>query len=307
MPPELRDEGAAFRVEDEVGRALDVRPLAEILALGAEDLDAIVLAVADEDPAVGGHGDAVGEIELAGPGSRDAPGALALARRREAVDAAIAIAVADVEIALGPDGQVGRAIERIRRLRDRHVVLAVIARVRGGVRRAERHEQLAFRREATHRVVSVVGAPHRAVRGGGDAVGAVGEIPLAPGADEVALAVVHDDGVITAADQEDAVLAVDRHPRHVAMLVARRKLLPALDHSVGQPARRRHDAPLAHSLLASQHCARSRPAAGPRLLFEPSAALARREREHTAAGPARLADIPLPSGERAAVRAETLP
>src|SRR2546426_7232627 len=114
MPPELRDEGAAFRVENEVGRALDVRPLAEILALGAEDLDAIILAVADIDAAVGAHRDAVGEIELAGPGSRDAPGALALPRRREAVDAAVAVPVADVEIALGADGQVGRPIERIR-------------------------------------------------------------------------------------------------------------------------------------------------------------------------------------------------
>src|SRR5712692_8048105 len=92
VPPQLGDEGAALGVEDEVGRTLGVRPLAQILALGAEDLDAIVLAVADEDPAVGSHGDAVGQIERAGARARHAPGALALARRREAVDTAVAVA-----------------------------------------------------------------------------------------------------------------------------------------------------------------------------------------------------------------------
>jgi hypothetical protein len=35
--------------------------------------------------------------------------------------------------------------------------------------------------------------------------------------------------MIAAADEEDAVLAIDGHARHVAMLVPFRQLLPALD------------------------------------------------------------------------------
>src|SRR4029077_18583379 len=52
VPPQLGDVGPALRVEHEVSRPLGVRPLAEILAVRAEDLDAVVLAVANEDAAV---------------------------------------------------------------------------------------------------------------------------------------------------------------------------------------------------------------------------------------------------------------
>src|SRR5687768_5489399 len=46
VPPQLGDVRASLRVEDEMRGALGVRPLAEVLAVGAEDLDAVVLAVA---------------------------------------------------------------------------------------------------------------------------------------------------------------------------------------------------------------------------------------------------------------------
>src|SRR5919106_1225741 len=60
VPPELGDVGAPLRVENEMGRALGGGPFRQVLAVGAEDLDAIVLAVADEDAPVGGDGDAMG-------------------------------------------------------------------------------------------------------------------------------------------------------------------------------------------------------------------------------------------------------
>src|SRR5215510_8514657 len=81
VPPQLGDEGATLLVEDDVGGPLGVRPIAEVLAIGAEDLDAIVLPVADEDAPVGGHGNAVGEIELARSASGGTPGALQLSSR----------------------------------------------------------------------------------------------------------------------------------------------------------------------------------------------------------------------------------
>src|SRR5438046_10271737 len=48
VPPELGDVRASLLVEDDVGGALRVGPLREILAVGAEDLDAIAPAVATE-------------------------------------------------------------------------------------------------------------------------------------------------------------------------------------------------------------------------------------------------------------------
>src|SRR5919108_3870093 len=73
VPPELGHVGASGRVEDEVRRPLRVGPLAQILAVGAEDLDAVALAVADEDAAVGVDGDTVRDVELAGAGAGLAP------------------------------------------------------------------------------------------------------------------------------------------------------------------------------------------------------------------------------------------
>ena len=81
VPPQLGDVGAALRVEHQVGRPLRVGPLGEVLAVRAEDLDAVVLAVADEDAPVRGDGDAVRQVELAGTGARDAPGVLQRAAR----------------------------------------------------------------------------------------------------------------------------------------------------------------------------------------------------------------------------------
>ena len=240
VPPELGDVGAALIVEHQVGGALGVGPLREVLAVGAEDLDAVVLPVADEDAPVRGGRDAVGQVELAGPGAGHAPRALPLSVGAELVHAAVAVPVGHVEIALRAHRDIRGAVEAVGRLRDRHVVLAVVAGVGGLVHRAEGHQQLALRGELPDRVVAVVGAVERLVRADRDAVGAVGELALAPRAEELAVAIVRDDRMVAAADQIDAVLRVHRHPRHVAMHVALRQLLPALDHPVLQRARPRH-------------------------------------------------------------------
>src|SRR5437867_3469701 len=234
LPPELRDVGAPGAVEHDVRRAARVGPLGQVLAVGAEDLDAVVLAVADEDAAVGGDGDAVGEEELARPLTGHAPRPLELARGREEVDAAVAVAVGHVELTLRPDREIRRPVERPAGLRDRRGALAVVAGVRGLVHGAERQQELALRRELPHGVVAVVRAVEEPVRADGDAVGAQGELPLAPRAQEVALPVVDDDRMIAAADQVDAILAVDRDARDITMGIAARKLLPPFDDPVAQ-------------------------------------------------------------------------
>jgi hypothetical protein len=91
---------------------IEVAPLVEIGAVGREYLDAVVLAVRDQDAAVGGDPDAVRRRELAGSGADPSPAAQVFAIRREAMDMGIAIAVADVDIATRRDCNIGRMVER---------------------------------------------------------------------------------------------------------------------------------------------------------------------------------------------------
>src|SRR5437867_4096398 len=105
------------------------------------------------------------------------------------MDAAVAVAVGHVELALRPDREIRRPVERPTGLRDRRGVLAVVARVRGLVHGAERHQELALRRELPHGVVAVVRAVQKAVRTDGDAVRAQGELSLAPRRVQIALVV----------------------------------------------------------------------------------------------------------------------
>ena len=102
MPADLADVEAALRaaLQVEPGGAMHVDPLRLELAVAGADLDAVVLAVGDVDPAVGFAADVVGDVELARIGARLAPREEQLAVRRELVHARVAVAVGDVEIAL---------------------------------------------------------------------------------------------------------------------------------------------------------------------------------------------------------------
>src|SRR5262245_13476261 len=244
VPPQLGHVGTALGVEHDVGRALRVGPLAEVLAVGTEDLDPIVLAVTDEHPSVRCHRDPVGKEELPRAAARHAPGALPLTARRELMNLAVAVAVGDVQVALRPHGQVGRPVERSAGSRHRAGVLTVVAGIRGFIHGAQREQQLALGRELAHGVIAVVGAVQHLVRPHRDAVGAVGELTLPPRAQELALLVVDDDRMIAAADQEHAILAIDGDPGHVAVDVPGRKLLPALDDLVASRLLQCHGCPL---------------------------------------------------------------
>jgi acyl dehydratase len=48
--------------------------------------------------------------------------------------------------------------------------------------------------------------------------------------------VVHQDGMIPTTDEIHAVFAINRHPCHVSMRVARRQLFPSLNGSIGDGA-----------------------------------------------------------------------
>jgi len=70
---QLGDVDQPVAIDGDVGRALHVVPLVQIVAVRAEELDAVVLAVGDQHAAVRRHRDAVDEVELPRPGARLAP------------------------------------------------------------------------------------------------------------------------------------------------------------------------------------------------------------------------------------------
>src|SRR4029077_2364036 len=101
--PELADDEAGTLASAAVERARSVHvvPLRLVLALAVEDLHAVVLAVGDIDPAIFVGGDVVGDVELAGIRAGRAPAHQVLAVGRILVDDAVAVAVGDIDLALG--------------------------------------------------------------------------------------------------------------------------------------------------------------------------------------------------------------
>ncbi len=176
---------------------MHVVPLRLVFAVAVEHLDAVVLAVGDIDPAIRVAAHIVGDVELAGIGAGLAPCHQQLAVGRIFVDARIAVAVGDVDLALRRQCRVGAAVERL---------AAHIGRGLAGDAEGQQHPALegAF----AHRVVAVIGQKHGVVRGHVDAVRPVKDA-LAPGAQEVAVAVEHHHRVRAAAEGIDVVVPVD--------------------------------------------------------------------------------------------------
>ena len=107
---ELRDVDPAPLVEVYVAGAEKVVPLFDISAIEREYLDPVVLAVSDVD-ALTVDPDAVGEVELTRAYAGFAPALKELTFSREAVDAAVTVAVGDVEVAVRGLREVGGLVE----------------------------------------------------------------------------------------------------------------------------------------------------------------------------------------------------
>ena len=138
-------------------------------AVGLEPLDPQVAAVADPDRPVRGDRHGMRRVELAGRGARDAPRPAVGAVGVEDDDPAVAVAVGDVDRAVGRDRDVGRLVER--------------ALVRAGdIGRAELHEDLAVERGLEHAMPAGVGQPQRAIGHQAHAVRQVeAQVPRAAG------------------------------------------------------------------------------------------------------------------------------
>jgi len=83
------------------------------LAVAVEYLDAMVLTVGDVDPAIGVAADVANDVELAFTGSGFTPGHKQLAARRVFMDAGIAVAIRDIDVASRRQRGVGAAVERL--------------------------------------------------------------------------------------------------------------------------------------------------------------------------------------------------
>ena len=90
-------------------------PPAEVPALGREDLDALVRAVADVELAVVIEGDGVRQVELAGAMTGFAPRFDEPAVACEAVHAGVPVTVGHIDVAIRVGDHLGRKVERSRR------------------------------------------------------------------------------------------------------------------------------------------------------------------------------------------------
>src|SRR5438552_11739243 len=239
-PRQLGDDGDAARIEYELRRPLHLGPLSEELTVGTEDLDPIVLAIAHEDAAIRVDRDAVRDHELAGTAAGLTPRPAELALRREVMHARVPVAIRDVEVTAGRDGETRRSVERRSAVRDRCDGLPVVAGVGGAAARAEGLEEATVAREAPHRLITVVGAPERLVRRDGDPVSARREHALAPRANEGTVALVDEHGVVATAEEVHATGRIDGDVGHVGVVVSRRELLPASDDLEGGDRGRGH-------------------------------------------------------------------
>jgi len=106
-------------------------PHIQKLAVPGVDVDPVVFPVGHEDAVIGGHPDAVGEAELAGPAARFAPGLDERPVGLEAMDSGVAVPVAHIQLAIGRHGHVGRPVEGRSAPLDAAVGLPVVAGVRG--------------------------------------------------------------------------------------------------------------------------------------------------------------------------------
>src|SRR5262249_47957454 len=130
-------------------RGADAGPLSAVLAVGGEDLDALVGPVGNVDEALLIDLDVVDEVELAVAGSFRAPLADELAGGVELDDPRVDVAVGDIDVAVSAEGDVGRTVEG--------VLGGVVAGRPLAV--AEDHEDLAFGTELEDDVAVDVHGP----------------------------------------------------------------------------------------------------------------------------------------------------
>src|SRR5215471_500845 len=101
---------------------------------------------------------------------------------------------------------------------------------------AQGHEQLAIQGKFLHRVYAIIHTVDHIIRADMDTMRTGAEHALAPGAQEVAIAIKDNHRVLTAVEDVHVVLGVHRDASHVDELPARRELFPIFHRSKEQYA-----------------------------------------------------------------------
>ena len=143
----------------EATRAVQVLPLGLELTVAVEDLHPVVLTVGYVDPTIGVTADVVDDIELAFTGAGLTPRHQQLSVRRVFVDAGVAVAVRDVNVASRRQRGVSAAMERLAAHVGRRLA-----------RHAEFQQHLAVEHDLAHEMPAIVGEEHRVIRRHVDAV-----------------------------------------------------------------------------------------------------------------------------------------
>src|SRR5688572_16613102 len=89
-------------------------PFAEKLPVGVKDFDALIVPIRDVDPALSVDHQVVRQSEFPGTLTSFAPLQQILSVARVLHNPSTAVAVGDVDIAIGGEGNVGRQVERVR-------------------------------------------------------------------------------------------------------------------------------------------------------------------------------------------------
>src|SRR6516162_6749105 len=203
----LGDVEIAVPTTRDVVGAAHAGPLAKILAVRREYLDALVRPVPDIELAGIVESDGVRQVELARATARLTPGFDEPSIACEAVYARVAVAVGHVDVAVGMGDHLGRVIERPRRALRQPV--GNFAGVRMPAARSELQQRLAVEGERLRDRVGAVGRVDR-VADNFEAM-RVGDLTAAPSAEVFAVAVENHDRRVLALEHINAVLRIGRY------------------------------------------------------------------------------------------------
>src|SRR5712691_5080815 len=213
---QFTDKKVTLLIEANAVRAMDVVPHSDKFPVRVKDLDTMAFPIRDVDVVIVIDDHIMRPDELARIDARRAPGEQVPPLRGEFMHSAVAIAIRDIQMYRDWRYRyVRRTVEGI--------ALPFWGRIIGA---AQGHEQLAIQRKFLHRVYAIIHTVDHIIRADMDAMRAGAEQALAPGAQEVAVAIKDDHRVLAAVEDVHVVLGVHRDASHVDKLPARRELFP---------------------------------------------------------------------------------
>jgi hypothetical protein len=148
------------------------------------------------------------------------------------MDAGVAIAVRDIDVAVRSNGRFGGPVEWRPSAHDAGRILAVIARLGADAGRAERQEEFTVGREFPDSVIAAIDDVKEVVCVDGQRMRLIGEDVFAKRGDERAVGFIDEAAGLEPGHREEAILGIDGDPNHIAMPPTSRELLPIGHHLI---------------------------------------------------------------------------